>query len=208
MESTIIENEILDELADFLGLRPQVSAITRRAMNGEIDFAAALEARVALLAGVEDCVLKKAAARIRLTPGAAQLVATMRATGATTALVSGGFTIFAQPVAAKLGFDHVVANRLDRSAGRITGTVRAPIVTGETKRETLLALAARQGISLAQTVAVGDGANDLPMLAAAGLGVAFHAKPLVASTTRWRVDHADLTSLLYAQGYRKDEITG
>jgi phosphoserine phosphatase len=208
MESTIIENEMLDELADFLGLRPQVSAITRRAMNGEIDFAAALEARVALLAGIGDHLLEKAAARIRLTPGAGQLVATMRAAGATTALVSGGFTIFAEPVAAKLGFDHVVANRLDRSAGRIAGTVRAPIVTGETKRQILLTLAAEQGIPLAQTMAVGDGANDLPMLAAAGIGIAFHAKPLVASSAGWRIDHADLTSLLFAQGYRKDEIIG
>ncbi len=208
MESTIIENEMLDELADFLGLLPQVSAITRRAMNGEIDFAAALEARVALLAGIKDRVLEKAAARIRLTPGAGQLVATMRAAGATTALVSGGFTIFAEPVAAQLGFDHVVANRLEWSASRIAGTVRPPIVTGETKRQTLLALAAEHSIPLEQTLAVGDGANDLPMLTAAGLGVAFHAKPLVASTARWRIDHADLTSLLYAQGYRKDEITG
>ncbi len=208
MESTIIENEMLDELADFLGLRPQISEITRRAMNGEIDFAAALEARVGLLAGMADRVLEKAAERIRLTPGARQLIATMRAAGAVTALVSGGFTIFAERVAAELGFDHVVANRLDMSAGHTTGTLQPPIVTGETKRQTLLALAAEHGISLEQTMAVGDGANDLPMLATAGFGLAFRAKPLVASTARWRIVHADLTALLFAQGYREDEFAG
>jgi phosphoserine phosphatase len=130
----------------------------------------------------------------------------MRAAGAVTALVSGGFTIFAEHVAAELGFDRVVANHLDIAAGRIVGTVRQPIVTGETKRQTLLALAAEQGIPLQQTMAVGDGANDLPMLAIAGTGIAFRAKPLVASTARWRIDNADLTGLLYVQGYRSDEI--
>src|SRR5712671_3462232 len=206
MESTIIENEMLDELADFLGLRSQISEITRRAMNGEIDFVAALEARVALLAGMEHRVLEAAAERIRVTPGARALIATMRAAGAVTALVSGGFTIFAEHVAAELGFDRVVANHLDITAGRIVGTVRQPIVTGETKRQTLLALAAEQRIPLERTMAVGDGANDLPMLATAGAGIAFRAKPLVASTARWRIDYADLTGLLYAQGYRSDEI--
>lgn len=206
MESTIIENEMLDELADFLGLRLQISEITHRAMNGEIDFVAALEARVALLAGVEHRVLEAATARIRLTPGARALIATMRAAGAVTALVSGGFTIFAEQVAAELGFDRVVANRLDVTAGRIAGTVRQPIVTGETKRQTLLALAAEHNIPLQRTMAVGDGANDLPMLATAGTGIAFRAKPMVASTARWRIDNADLTGLLYAQGYRSDEI--
>jgi phosphoserine phosphatase len=151
-------------------------------------------------------VLEAAAARIRLTPGARALIATMRAAGAVTALVSGGFTIFAEHVAAELGFDRVVANHLDITAGRIVGTVRQPIVTGETKRQTLLALAAEQRIPLERTMAVGDGANDLPMLAVAGAGIAFRAKPLVASTARWRIDYADLTGLLYAQGYRSDEI--
>ena len=208
MESTIIENEMLDELADFIALRQEVSEITRRAMNGELDFTAALKARVGLLAGVPDHVLEEAASRIRLKVGARKLIATMRSAGAVTALVSSGFMIFAEAVAAELGFDHVVANRLDLTAGRIAGTVSLPIVTGESKRETLLALAAEHAVPLQQSMAVGDGANDLPMLAAAGIGIAFHAKPAVASNARWRLDHADLTGLLYAQGYRKEEILG
>jgi phosphoserine phosphatase len=208
MESTIIENEMLDELADFIGLRQEVSEITRRAMNGELEFTAALEARVSLLAGLPDHVLEDAACRIRLRAGARQLITTMRAAGAVTALVSSGFLNFAARVAAELGFDHVVANRLDLAAGRIAGTVSPPIVTGESKRETLLTLAADHAIPLQQSMAVGDGANDLPMLAAAGIGIAFHAKPAVAASARWRLDHADLTGLLYAQGYRKEEIIG
>ena len=208
MESTIIENEMLDELADFIGLRQEVSEITRRAMNGELDFSAALEARVSLLAGLPDQVLEDAACLIRLRAGARQLIATMRSAGAVTALVSSGFMIFAEAVAVELGFDHVVANRLDLTAGRIAGTVPPPIVTGASKRETLLALAAEHAVPLQQSMAVGDGANDLPMLLAAGIGIAFHAKPAVASSARWRLDHADLTGLLYAQGYRRDEIIG
>ncbi len=208
MESTIIENEMLDELADFIGRRQEISEITRRAMNGEIDFTAALEARVRLLAGLPDQVLQEAARRIRLRAGARQLIATMRSAGAVTALVSSGFMIFAEAVAVELGFDHVVANRLDLRAGLIAGTVSAPIVTGESKREALLTLAADHAVPLQQSMAVGDGANDLPMLTAAGIGIAFHAKPAVASSTRWRLDHADLTGLLYAQGYRRDEILG
>jgi phosphoserine phosphatase len=208
MESTIIENEMLDELADFVGLRQQVSEITRRAMNGELDFAAALEARVGLLAGMDERVLDQAAERIRVTPGARQLVATMRAAGSVTALVSGGFTTFAERVAADLGFDHVVANRLDSSGRRITGAVRRPFVTAETKRQTLLALAEEHGIAVDRSIAVGDGANDLPMLTTAGVGIAFHAKPTVSAGTRWRIDHSDLTGLLYAQGYAKHEFTG
>ena len=206
LESTIIENEMLDELADFLGLRPQVSAITRRAMNGEIDFLGALEARVALLAGMGEAVLEEAWARVRLMPGARTLVATMRAAGAVTALVSGGFAVFAERVAAELGFAHVVANRLDIAGGRIAGRVLPPIVTGEVKRATLFELAARHSIALPQTLAVGDGANDLPMLAAAGLGVAFRAKPAVAAACRVRIEHADLSALLYLQGYRRGEF--
>ncbi|HEV2335655.1 MAG TPA: phosphoserine phosphatase SerB, partial [Stellaceae bacterium] len=208
LESTIIENEMLDELADFIGRRSHVAEITRRAMNGELDFAAALAERVLLLKGLPEALLDEAASRIRLTPGARALVATARANGVRTALVSGGFTVFAEPVAKELGFERVVANRLEIADRLIAGTVMAPLVTGATKRDTLLALAAECGVPRSATVAVGDGANDLAMLAAAGLGVAFHAKPTVAAAARWRVDHADLTALLYAQGYHRDEIVG
>jgi phosphoserine phosphatase len=206
LESTIIENEMLEELADFLGLRAPVAEITRRAMNGEIDFVGALNERVALLRGLPGSVLDAATARIRLMPGARGLIATLRRAGVTTALVSGGFTVFADRVAAELGFDMVTANRLDLVDGKLAGTVTAPIVTAATKRQTLLSLAAELGLSLAETMAVGDGANDLPMLETAGLGVAFHAKPAVAAASRWRIDHVDLTALLYAQGYREQEI--
>ena len=208
MESTIIETERLDELAEFVGMRAAVAEITRRAMNGELDFAAALAERVALLRNLPVSVLEEAAARIRLMPGARALVATARANGVRTALVSGGFTVFAERVAAELGFDRVVANRLVVAGGRIAGTVAAPIVDREAKRAALAALAGEYAVPLSATLAVGDGANDLPMLAAAGLGIAFRAKPAVAAASRWRLDHADLTGLLYAQGYRRSEIAG
>jgi phosphoserine phosphatase len=206
MESTIIENEMLDELAEFLGLRGEVSEITSRAMNGEIDFSAALTFRVALLAGMEAARLDEAASRIRIMPGAAALVATMRAYGAYAALVSGGFTVFAAPVRQALGFDAAIANELIVEDGRLTGRVREPIVTGETKLAALKRLAAERALPLAATLAVGDGANDLPMLQAAGLGAAFRAKPAVAAASRIRIDRGDLSALLYAQGYREGEI--
>ncbi len=205
-EATIIENEMLDELADFIGRRAHVAEITRRAMNGELDFAAALAERVMLLQDLPESMLDDAAQRIRLNSGARALVATARAKGVRTALVSGGFTVFAKRVATELGFERVVANRLLIADGRIAGTVEAPLVTGDTKRETLMAFAEECAVPRSATLAVGDGANDLPMLLAAGLGIAFHAKPAVAAAARWRIDHADLTALLYAQGYREEEI--
>ena len=206
LESTIIENEMLEELADFLGKRTHVAEITRRAMNGEIDFVGALNERVALLRGLPASVLDEAAARIRLMPGAAELISTLRRAGVYTALVSGGFTVFAEPVVARLGFDRVVANRLDIRDGKLAGTLTPPIITGATKRETLLSLTEELGLDLAETMAVGDGANDLPMLQEAGLGIAFRAKPAVAAASRWHIEHNDLTALLYAQGYREAEI--
>jgi phosphoserine phosphatase len=206
LESTIIENEMLDELGAMLGIGDKIAAITRRAMNGEIDFATALAARVAMLAGTGTGAIAEAAARTRVTPGARTLVATMRRDGAATALVTGGFTVFADRVAVELGFDRVVANRLEIVGERLTGRVLPPIVTAEAKRQELRALAAELGIAPDAALAVGDGANDLPMLAIAGLGVAFHAKPVVAGAARMRLDHADLTGLLYAQGYGKAEF--
>jgi len=206
MEATIIANEMLDELADLRGLRAKVSAITARAMNGELDFAAALKERVALMKGLPESALAEVAGRIRINPGARALVATMRAHGTHTALVSGGFQVFAHRIRDEIGFDLAVANDLVIEQGALAGTVREPILGREAKLATLTALAAERGLPMTAILAVGDGANDLPMLTAAGLGVAYHAKPAVSAQARWRVGHADLTALLYAQGYRRDEF--
>ncbi len=205
LESTTIENEMLNELAAAQGLLSQVSEITRRAMNGEIDFASALKARLELLKGLPLAALEKAAGGIRLMPGARALVATMRRDGAPTALVSGGFTFFAEKVAKELGFDRVVANRLEIRDGRVAGVLE-PIVAAAEKRQALLSLAAEHRIPLSATLALGDGANDLLMLEAAGLGIAFRAKPRVAAAASARIDYGDLTALLYIQGYRREEI--
>ena len=205
-ESTIIENEMLEELADFAGLKEHVAAITRRAMNGEIDFLAALDERVALLRGLPELFLDEAAARIRIMPGAPALVRTMRAHGAKCALVSGGFRVFADPIARALGFDLTVANGLEVADGRLTGRLVPPVLGREAKVAMLEETAVAMGIALAATLAVGDGANDLPMIQAAGLGIAYHGRPAVRAAARWRIDHADLTALLYVQGYRREEI--
>ncbi|MBV8614803.1 MAG: phosphoserine phosphatase SerB [Acetobacteraceae bacterium] len=206
MDSTILTGETLDELADFAGLKQEIAAITRRSMNGEIDFAEALRRRVAMLRGLSLDALERTWARVRLTPGARELVATMRANGAVTALVSGGFTYFTERVAALVGFDAHFANRLLDDGEALTGEVGEPILDRDAKLGALRALAREHGLDLSQTLAVGDGANDRAMLHEAGLGVAFHAKPVVAADARARVDHASLRALLFAQGYRTSEI--
>ena len=202
MDSTIVTGETLDELADFAGLKDRIAAITARAMNGELDFKAALRERVAMLKGLPVDALERTWQRVRLTPGARELVATMRAHGAYTALVSGGFTFFTSRVAALCGFDMHRSNVLLDDGAALTGRVAEPILDRDTKLATLTGLAGERGLALSATLAVGDGANDLDMLRAAGLGVAFRAKPIVAAEARARVDHADLRALLFAQGYR------
>jgi phosphoserine phosphatase len=201
MDSTIIGVECIDELADFAGVKAEVAAITEAAMQGELDFEAALEARVALLAGLSESVLDDCyAARVRLNPGARVLVRTMAALGAGTALVSGGFDFFTARVAAEAGFARHQANRLDIEAGRLTGTVERPILGRAAKLAALTAIAAEAGITRDAVLAVGDGANDLDMVAAAGLGIAYRAKPALAMAADARIDHSDLTALLALQG--------
>ncbi len=202
----MIHNEMLDELADFLGLREKIAGITARAMNGEIDFAGALEERVGLLKGLPVGRLDEAATRIRYMPGGATLVATMKKHGAFCALVSGGFTYFTAMVRKTLGFDLDAANVLEHDGSSLAGTVGRPILGKEAKLATLQRLAGERGLSIVDAVTVGDGANDLPMLKAAGLGVAFHAKPAVAAEVQARIDHGDLTALLYLQGYRRSDF--
>lgn len=206
MESTMIENEMLDELADFLGLRERIAAITARAMNGEIDFAAALNERVSLLKGLPVAKLDEAAKRIRYTPGAATLLATLKHNGIYCALVSGGFTHFTKLVAARLGFDFDTANTLKHDGKVLAGTVEQPVLGKEAKLATLRHLSNTRGMPTADALTVGDGANDLPMLQEAGLGVAFRAKPAVAAQVHARLDHCDLTGLLYLQGYRRSDF--
>lgn len=206
MDATIIMGESLDELADIAGLKAQVAAITRRSMNGEIDFATALRQRVAMLKGLPAAALERAAARITLTPGARALVQTMRAAGAYTVLVSGGFRHFTRLVGPAVGFDRDEANELEIVAGRLTGRVKEPILGRDGKLRVLREVAAERRVARAQILAVGDGANDLPMLKAAGLGVAYRAKPAVAAAAKVRIEHGDLTALLYIQGYRTEEI--
>ncbi|MES2753036.1 MAG: phosphoserine phosphatase SerB [Pseudomonadota bacterium] len=201
MDSTMITVECIDELADYAGLKPQIAAVTEAAMRGEFDFAAALDARVALLKGLEETAIERCLAeRVEIMPGARALVRTMRSRGAQTVLVSGGFTRFAEPVAARIGFARVVANTLLIEDGRLTGAVAKPIVDAGTKLAVLQEERATRAFDGAETLAVGDGANDLPMIQAAGLGVAFRAKPVVAAAAGARIEHNDLTALLYAQG--------
>ena len=208
MDSTIIGQECIDELADFVGLKAHVAAITERAMRGEIAFEPALRERVALLKGLPTSVIDELlATRITLTPGAAILVGTMRAQGAHTCLVSGGFTLFTDAIAARAGFHEHRANRLIIDGEmRLAGAVAEPILGRDEKLATLIELREHFGLTPDATMAAGDGANDLAMLQAAGLGVAYHAKPAVAAAAAARIDHGDLTALLYTQGYRQHEF--
>ena len=208
MDSTMIGQECIDELADFVGKKAHVAAITERAMRGEIAFAPALVERVALLKGLPASVIDQVIAeRIRPTAGGRALVATMRAHGAFTCLVSGGFTLFASRIAGLIGFDEARANTLVvGSDGKLTGEVASPILGSDAKLATLVDLRDRLGVLPAETLVAGDGANDLAMIADAGLGIAYHAKPKVAAAAAARIDHCDLTALLYAQGYSRAEF--
>jgi phosphoserine phosphatase len=207
MDSTMIQQECIDELADEAGVGPYVAGITARAMNGELEFEAALRARVGLLKGLEEAVIARVIRdRITLMPGGPALVATMRGNGGYAALVSGGFTAFTGAIAGVLGFDENRANTLLVESGRLTGAVAEPILGRAAKVQALEEISARLGISPAEAVAVGDGANDLGMLGLAGMGVALHAKPSVQAECQVRVNHGDLSALLYLQGYRRDEF--
>lgn len=207
MDSTMIGQECIDELADMAGVGAHVAAITARAMNGELDFESALKERVGLLAGLPDSVIGQVlATRITYTPGGRTLIATMQANGGHAALVSGGFTAFTAAVAAHLGFDEHRANTLLVQDGRLTGAVAEPILGRQAKIDALEDITARLGLTAADVIAVGDGANDLGMLHRAGAGVALHAKPSVAAQCDIRINHGDLTALLYLQGYRVDDF--
>lgn len=206
MDSTMIEQECIDELADLVGLKAKVADITERAMNGELDFAAALKERVALLKGITvDDLVRVMNERIVLMPGATTLVATMKSRGAYSVLVSGGFTFFTERVGRAIGFDIDLANRLEMDGDALTGTVKEPILDKHSKLEMLQLFCAQKGLGPQEALAVGDGANDLPMLLAAGLGVAYHAKPVVQQQAKARINHNDLTALLFAQGIPRSE---
>jgi len=207
MDSTMIGQECIDELAAFAGLKEHVAAITERAMRGDIAFEPALRERVALLKGLPATVVDEVIDKhITLTPGGPALVRTMRAHGAYTCLISGGFTLFTNRIAAAIGFQENRANTLDIVDGKFAGTVAPPIVGREAKLATLIELRESFDLDTVDTLVVGDGANDLGMIEAAGLGVAYRAKPKVAAAAAARIDFGDLTALLYAQGYRRDEF--
>jgi phosphoserine phosphatase len=207
MDSTIIGCECIDEIADFAGIKPQIAAITERSMRGEIPFESALRKRVALLKGLPQTVLDRVfTERVRLNDGARILVRTMAENGAATALISGGFTFFTTRVAQAAGFATEQANELVIENGKLTGTVREPILGREAKREALLRLARENRLELVDTLAIGDGANDLAMLSEAGFGVAYRAKPVVAAAAHARLDHSDLSAALYLQGYRETDL--
>ena len=206
MDSTMIDQECIDELAGYVGLKDHVAAITERAMNGELDFAAALRERVLLLKDLPETALQEVFdSNITLMSGARILVQTMKARGAYCLLVSGGFRFFTGRLATALGFDAEEANQLEIIDGKLTGMVIPPILDKTSKRDSLQRAATAKGLALNETLAVGDGANDLPMLLAAGLGIAYHAKPVVQAEAKHAINHTDLTSLLYAQGIQKSD---
>ncbi|MCP9232107.1 phosphoserine phosphatase SerB [Mesorhizobium sp. LMG 17147] len=207
MDSTMIDQECIDELADEIGVKDRVAAITARSMNGEIAFEPALRERVALLKGLDAAIIDRIIDnRLTLASGGRTLVQTMAASGAWTALISGGFDIFTTRIAALLGFHENRANRLIEQGRRFTGLVAEPILGRAAKAEALIEISARLGLTPADAIAVGDGANDLDMIRLAGIGVALHAKPAVAAEAKIRIDHGDLTALLYLQGYRRAEF--
>ena len=206
MDCTIITTETLDELAARAGRKEDTAAITERAMQGEIDFAAALKGRVAMLEGLEQGALEVTLAAVALSPGAETLVRTMAGNGVHTVMVSGGFGFFTEPVAAMAGFDETRSNRFEIADGRLTGRVIEPILGPEAKLETLTGLSAERQIPLARTLAIGDGANDAPMIRAAGLGIAYRGKPVAREAARARIEACGLTAALYMQGYRRDEF--
>ena len=202
MDSTMITIECIDELADYAGIKPQIAEVTERAMRGELDFEEALRSRVALLKGLSENVIDQCLVeRVVIMPGARALVQTIRAHGGMAVLVSGGFTRFADPVATEIGFNKAIANRLGIRDGQLTGGVEGDIVGAQTKRKVLIDAMSVYELPNSASLAVGDGANDIPMIEAAGLGVAYHAKPKTAAAATARVDHGDLTAILYAMGY-------
>ena len=206
MDSTIVRGETLDELAEFAGIKAKIAALTVRAMNGEIGFTEALKTRVAMLEGLSENFLDDTMQGVHLTPGAKELIATMRANGAFTALISGGFSFFTDRVREQVGFHMSLGNKLEIIAGHLTGQVLPPVVDKNTKLEMLIDMAAQQQLGMLETFAIGDGANDVPMLQAAGMGVAFHGHPIAREQARARLDHTDLTGALFIQGYRRDEF--
>ncbi len=206
MDSTMITVECIDELADYAGIKAEIAAVTEAAMRGELDFEGALRSRVALLQGLPESAIEQCLAeRVKIMPGARELVRTVRANDGYAVLVSGGFTRFADPVGAEIGFDRVIANQLGIAGGMLDGTVAHPIIGAQSKRDALFAAMAEHGLSVEAVLAVGDGANDIPMIEAAGLGVAYHAKPKTRVAASAAILHGDLSAILYAMGYPSAE---
>ena len=209
MDSTMITVECIDELADYAGIKAEIAAVTEAAMRGELDFEGALRSRVALLQSLPETAIEACLAeRVKIMPGARELVRTVRANGGYAVLVSGGFTRFAEPVGAEIGFDRVIANRLGIAGGMLDGSVANPIIGAQSKRDALFAAMAERGLNVEATLAVGDGANDIPMIEAAGLGIAYHAKPKTRAAASAAVLFGDLSAILYAMGYPRAEWVG